>query len=182
MNKKLGYVLTTAAASVMLAGCSGSVSVGGSGIDQQKLQDEITANVKSVVPSVQDVAVTCPSDIALAKGTSFNCTAAIGDQDLTVKVTQTDDEGNVEYTQDQALLDLDKLQRELNAGLAKQVGGSWTTTCDSLGSNRYRVGALGSDFKCYTTGKSAEGVSREDLPVVVTVKDVDGNVSWRAQD
>lgn len=173
----IGIVLGSAAV-LSAAGCSGSVSVGGTGIDQQKLQDEITSQVKTVVPSVDNVTVTCPPDIPLAKDTNFTCTAAIGDQQLKVKVTQTDDQGNVEYLQEQALLDLDKLETTLDPQLVEQLGGQWKTVCEPVGRSRYYALEPGKDFECYTTGRSGDGRDAKDMPLIVTVKNIDGEVTW----
>lgn len=171
-------MLALAAAAVLpLSGCSGSMPVGGTEIDQQQLQDEIADKVRGVAPS-GSVGVSCPAQVPLARATEFTCVATVDDQHLRFRVTQTDDQGTVTYRQEQALLDLDHLETTLEPQLADQLGGAWRTVCEPARKSRYYAIAPGRNFECTTDGRTGDGRTAKDLPITVTVKDVQGEVTW----
>lgn len=80
---------------VVLAGCSGSISVGGKSIDQGSVESEISSDLTESV-GVAPESIDCEgiSDIAVEKDSTFVCTgtAPNGDE-FDVNVTLTDDEG-----------------------------------------------------------------------------------------
>lgn len=81
---------------MMFALTSCSVSVGGSDLNTDALEDEIVTGIQEQA----DVAVTvdCPDDIKIEEGNEFTCTAE-DDQGTThtIDITQDDDEGNVSW-------------------------------------------------------------------------------------
>lgn len=171
-----------AAAALAVTGCSAEFSVGNTGLDIEKLTQTIQADVDEILPEGVTATVACPPDIPQAAGTNFTCTVMIGEQQLSVRVTQKDDEGNVDYKQEQAVLDLALLESELNTELDAQLTGSWQTSCEPVGTARAYVVAPGEDFECYATGETAQGQSAEDLPIIVTVKNVDGEITWTTKE
>lgn len=66
-------------------------------LDTDKLEDKIKEDAKK--DNVTLSSVDCPSDVEAKKGKDFTCTAKLANgQTLTLKVEQTDDEGNVKYS------------------------------------------------------------------------------------
>jgi Mrp family chromosome partitioning ATPase len=97
MNKnRTCWIATTSAALALglaLTGCS--VSVGG--LDMAKAQTEIAKGIEEQTGAT-GVTVTCPESAPLEQGNTFTCTATTADgQTATVTVTQTDDQGNINW-------------------------------------------------------------------------------------
>ncbi len=60
---------------------------------EKTIKKELAAATKTDIKSVS-----CPSDVKAKKGNVFKCTAeAASGQKITIKVTQKDNDGNVEY-------------------------------------------------------------------------------------
>jgi len=76
------------------AGCS--VSIGGSSIDTDKLEETI-ADAEEETRDFRPEVV-CPDDVDAEEGDEFTCTATAPDgTSAEILVTQTDDEGNVRW-------------------------------------------------------------------------------------
>lgn len=200
---------TGLALTVALTACSGSVSIGGSSppatpatsapsaptpsspstsapqpkgtgelLDTEKLNGLIAAKVETLAPGVTAV-VDCPTDIRGQQGVTFDCPATINGQPLVVAVKQKDDQGNVSYQAQSSILFLDQVREKTATQLAAQIPGNWTTTCNPEGAaGGIYVATPGTTFTCSVSGTSADG-SPESGQIVVTVKDVDGNISWK---
>jgi hypothetical protein len=84
-------VLPVAAGAVLLfTGCEKK-------LDTDKLEDKVKSGIEQQA-NVKIKSVDCPSDVKVKKGDTFNCTAtSVDGQKATVKVTQSDDQGNVRY-------------------------------------------------------------------------------------
>ena len=87
-----GALLATA-----LAGCSGSVSVGGSNLDIDKLETTVATEMQTQLNLSGTPAVTCPDPVPIEQGNVFTCTAELDGDSVDVEVTQTDDQGNVTW-------------------------------------------------------------------------------------
>ena len=89
----IGALAVVAAVGVS-AGCS--VSIGGSSIDTDKLEETIAdaeEDTRGFRPEV-----VCPDDVDAEEGDEFTCTATAPDgTSAEILVTQTDDEGNVRW-------------------------------------------------------------------------------------
>lgn len=174
-------VLAPAALAVALvAGCSGSVNIGGNKLDETKLEDTIESDLSNAVDSGTAVSVDCPADVEIKAGATSECTAMIGSQALIYKVEQTDDEGNVTYTRTKAVLDLDKAEASVTEQLTEQVPGTWKMSCTPAGDERIYVIAVGGTFTCGVEGTNEDGET-QSADVILTVKDLEGNVDWKAQ-
>jgi hypothetical protein len=120
--------------------------------------------------------VTCPTEPRpLQIGDAFECVATpqAGGR-LTVSVTQKDGAGNVawEVSKTEGLLDLDKVEAAVAAGLKAQAAVDATVDCGS----RWKAAKPGEVFECQaavTDGRKAV--------VRVTTKDVDGNIDWSVE-
>lgn len=119
------------------------------------------------------VEVTCPDEREIKAGDVFECTAtpALGGQ-LTVQVTQDDDQGNITWsvTQTTGLLDLQKVVAAVHDGIMQQLTVDATIDC---GAGQYRAAVAGETFTC--TATTADGQS---ALVDVEVLDTDGNINW----
>lgn len=91
---RLAVMGCAATALLAVAGCS--VSTGGDNLDIDKLEKKIVEGVKEQTKI--DVTVTCPDQVKIEKGNVFQCEAKTSSGTVTpIKVTQTDDEGNVDW-------------------------------------------------------------------------------------
>jgi hypothetical protein len=88
-----GALLVTAA----LSGCSGSVSVGGSNLDIDKLESTVATEMQTQLNLSGTPTVTCPDPVPIEQGNVFTCTAELDGDTIDVEVTQTDDQGNVTW-------------------------------------------------------------------------------------
>jgi outer membrane PBP1 activator LpoA protein len=77
-------------AALALAGCTQV-------LDDQELESEISSGIEEQTEAT-GVSVSCPSDVPLEQGNTFTCSATSDQGDIgQVQVTQTDDEGNVNW-------------------------------------------------------------------------------------
>jgi hypothetical protein len=84
-----------AALLVTLPACSASVSTGGD-LNTDRAEEVIAEGILDQTGT--DVTVRCPDDVAIEQDNTFDCTARGSDgTESTVEVTQTDDEGNIEW-------------------------------------------------------------------------------------
>jgi len=140
-------------------------------------------NVDSLAPSIIDgiaqqtqikvASVDCPKEPRPVKaGDSFVCTGNIdGGGTVAVSVTQTDDTGNVSWKlgEIKGLLDLSKVESSIVGELKKQADVDATVTCGG----KWKSAKRGDTFDC--NAKAPDGTP---IPIVVTVTDDDGNISW----
>lgn len=119
--------------------------------------------------------VSCPTDREIKAGDVFDCLATpeAGGQ-LTVKVTQKDDEGNIawEVTRTEGLLDLQKAEAAVMEGLKTQAQVDAKVDCGG----RWKAIKVGEAFECQvatTDGRTAV--------VEVTTEDAEGNIGWKVR-
>ena len=83
---------------VIAAGALAFAGCGDKKLDTDKLEGKIKDGIEQQVSGVKIKSVDCPSDVKVKKGDTFNCKATTNSgQSANVKVTQQDDEGNVNY-------------------------------------------------------------------------------------
>jgi Domain of unknown function (DUF4333) len=88
---RLRLLALPAAASLALAAC------GDKKLDTGKLEGEIKKGIERQA-GVKVRSVNCPGDVKIQRGHVFNCRATTtSGQTAPVRVTQRDDEGNVNY-------------------------------------------------------------------------------------
>jgi hypothetical protein len=142
-----------------------------SSLDMAKLKTSISDGVKAQM-GLDIASVTCPEKRDIKAGDTFECTAvpAIGGS-LTIKITQKDDQGNINWdlAKIDGLLDLAALETVIKNGLKEQSGVDATVSCGG----KYRKTEPGTSFEC--TASLADGTKAQ---VAVTVKDAAGNVSY----
>lgn len=163
---------------VSLAGCGGFSVSREVLLDTERLQSDIQTQVTDIIPG-STASVTCPSEVQVREGATFECTALVNGQEAIIKVTQTNGEGDVVYESESAFVGLDKVQTDISNDLSMQLGGTWQTECRAEGaSGGVYVAPLGSTFICQVTGTTADG-EQQSGDVEATVVDIGGGVQWR---
>lgn len=141
----MAAVLLLAAAT--LAGCSAEVTIGGGTVDSDRTADAVGKYLHDAVPDVQVGSVTCPKDVKVAEGASFQCTAEVAGSQLPVTVTLShvkDGEYTYELKPAKALIDSDKVRAEIQSRLPAQAAAA-TVSC---GTPRVRVVEVGGTIPC----------------------------------
>lgn len=152
------------AAAFALVGCTRNLSMEAV---KKAIADGIASQQGLKVASVD-----CPAARPLKAGDTFECVAApSGGGKLTVKVSQRDDSGNIswEVVKTEGLLDLGKVEASIRTGLKEQAKVEATASCGE----HWRATRAGDTFECQA--KTADG---QTVPIVVSVKDAEGNISW----
>lgn len=158
-----GFVRGAAVAAlavVALAGCGSSKKV----IDQAKVQDETTKILTDA--GVETTSVSCPKDVEIKSGGTFDCTATSKDGTsfpMIVTMTSNDGDVNIESSGDVVLMTSQVMQQAADK-IAKDAGqdvnlkcppvekltnGTGSVTCDATGS----TGASGSVTLGFSSGK-----------------------------
>ena len=152
----------------LLSACSGSISVGNArALDSTKLEKAIRKEVEAKLP-IRIGTVSCPNEVKIAEGDVFACLVEIDNQQLEIEVTQTDDDGNVDFEAVEAVLDVGQATDFVEDYATKQAGRATSANC---GESRVLILEPGRTFMCNVTDGTNTGTA------TVTVKDVDGNVS-----
>ncbi len=155
-----------------LAGCSFSFSAGGGGLDYEKLEGAITAELnKNYAPISREVsAVNCPRQQESPKtGETFICNADLDGNTVRVMSTVTDDEYNVDFRTLDVVYNLPGVADRLYQALTDHYGFEVVVSCgDDL-----RVVEVGQSFECTATDPS--GDTRQ---VKVTAAPPGENESW----
>ena len=115
--------------------------------------------------------VTCPETREMKTGDVFECKAvAETGGDLTVQVTQSDDQGKVNWklVNGEKVLSLTAVEEQVKDGIAKQLKVDASIDCGG----KRRVSVPGQTFECTATAGA------ESRKVVVTMDDAQGNVTW----
>ncbi len=157
------------AMSLVLTGC-------GTKLDMNVINKSISDGLASQL-GLTDAVVTCPQEAPPAKaGDTFECQAKPKDGgQLTLKVTQKDDKGNIAWdlVKIDGMINLKTAEEAITTGLKEQTGAEVTVSCGEEGGSSLRAAKAGETFDCQA--KSADGTSNT---VVVTMKDNEGNIAW----
>jgi hypothetical protein len=145
---------------------------GSSGDDETRLDPKRLE--KSIEEGIQDqlgvtMELICPDGVMGRKGDTFTCDATIedGDGEFDVKVTQKDDDGNVDWDVD--ALPTGPIEESVAGEIFSQRAIKVTLDCPSAVPLEE-----GYEFTC--EAEDSEGRTQD---VFATVKDDEGNVSWR---
>ena len=156
------------AAVAALAGCSRTLDVGNA---EKIILDGLASQMGLEIASV-----TCPADPRpLKTGDEFECTGEPKEGGkIFVKVVQTDDQGNVEWsvTRSEGLYDMRKTESEVAAGLRAQAGVETTVGCGPA----WRGGKVGDTFEC-----SVETDDGRTAKAIITVTSLEGGINWAVE-
>lgn len=157
--------LFLSAALIALAGCGATPDIPST---EKAIKEGLAQQTGLAITSV-----TCPPESRPAKaGDTFSCTgkAEIGGS-LDLTVTQKDDKGNFAWkvAKSHGLFNMEETEASVTQGLEKAGSSDVTVDCG----DRWQAGEAGDTFECHAEagGQSAT--------VVVTVKDAEGNISWK---
>jgi hypothetical protein len=78
------------ATAIALAGC------GTKTLDTDNAEKEIAAGLEEQA-NVRNAKVSCPDDVEVKKGDTFECKATAGEDSATLAVEQLDDDGNIRW-------------------------------------------------------------------------------------
>lgn len=120
----------------------------------------------------EDIVVTCPDELAVAPGTTFACSVAVGEADPVDVELAVGDDGIVELRR--AVVPTTAAETYLEAELAGPAEGEVTVDC---GDAPLLVADVGDALQCDVT-RTDDGSTR---PVVVTVLSLDGTVRYRVE-
>ena len=116
--------------------------------------------------------VTCPQDVARKNGKWFKCTATAEGGELTIRVTQTNDDGNTRFgTSDiEGVVVSARLEDQIEQAFRDRANMEVTVDCG----RRHRVAVPDATFHC-----EVENRKGEEAPIAVRVEDRAGNVFWK---
>lgn len=162
MTTRVGSrALAAVAAALLVAGCTNV-------LDEAKAESTIRDGLATQL-GAPVAKVDCPADRAAKTGDVFECTAKTEDgQELAIKVTQKDDQGNLEWELTTELLNMAGLVPALEDWLPQQG-----VTPTAIDCPKARVMKKGDTFDCTVTADDGR-----TLAVTVTQDDDQGNVSW----
>ncbi|MGE2837214.1 DUF4333 domain-containing protein [Mycobacterium sp. SMC-4] len=153
MTRRSGPILLAAGAVLMLSACQFSMSTGG--LDHDKLETAITDELNRTYQSLsqQVSSLECPRE-SPGKGDKLICTAEVGDQQVRVEATVTDDDYNVDFVTLDTLYHLPDLAAALQEDISAQVGFPVVVTCGE----GLRAVEIGTTFDCVAADE--EGTER----------------------
>lgn len=133
--------------------------------DNEEVVEVVTEGLKEEIDV--DFDVTCPKDIEIRKGDTFDCTAIDPDDyEVIVRSTQTDADGTfdweiVEY------YNTEKLEASIAEGLKEQAKIDFTVECPEEVEM-----AVGADYACVATDPDGEETT------IATETTEDGDINW----
>ncbi|HEY9735969.1 MAG TPA: DUF4333 domain-containing protein [Trichocoleus sp.] len=166
----LSRVLLLLPAVSLLAACSNR-------LDVASVETDIKADIERQGRRLALKSVTCPSSIARQLNSTFRCVGELKPEGtFTINVVQTDSQGNVEWDipNSKVMLNLVKVENQIQTGLAEAVGKQAVIDC---GSEAYRVNLSGDRFECQVVGGVTAGSDR--IESVLVRVEPDGNLAWQ---
>ena len=164
MRRRLLFVLAVVAAATL----AGAAPVAAADLSRTAARRTVERSVHAAYPDLTFGNIACPDHIHRARGNRFTCTVQLPGTFLVVDATQTDGEGHVSLTTQQAVIP-SQLLRQFVA-----VNSSLPATVD-CGPAPFRVARAGEKITCGVT--LADGTVRT---VELTVQDTAGNVTVTA--
>lgn len=89
--------MITIAVPILALGLVSGCSSGSNELDISKLQSTIASGMQEQMDLSGTPTVTCPESVPIQQDNVFTCTAELDGDSVDVKVTQTDDQGNVNW-------------------------------------------------------------------------------------
>jgi hypothetical protein len=162
--------LWSVSATVFLVGCSFTASCGG--IDIAKAKDFVSTTIEKEAGS-KPTSVDCPAKVAIAKDSSFDCTAHYPNN-INIKITmkQTSDKGDVVVTAVSGVVMSKSIEPQVVEGVKKQKNVDVKIDCG----DRMHPATPGSTFNCKLSDNQGG-----TAVVVVKVKDETGAIDWTVE-
>jgi uncharacterized protein DUF4333 len=155
-RRRFGGALCVAAAAIlMLVGCTKE-------LDVSKPERAIGREVERAY-GVDVQKVTCPDKIKAQAGSTFQCVIELKGDQLTANVTQTDDNGGLNFKLAEQLLTV--------RSVASAINRQYNSTSVDCGKRTYWVSTPGRTFRC--AAKDDTGATGT---IVVTIRDTQGNI------
>ncbi|MGY1603160.1 DUF4333 domain-containing protein [Geodermatophilus sp. SYSU D00815] len=176
-KKKTGLIVSSVIGALVLIGglVVGALFLfGPKTLDTAEAESRISALVEEQA-GVAPADVTCPADVEAEAGATFSCTATLDGQPISVSVTQTDDEGNVEFTVDNTVVPVAAVEEDISAQIEAEAEGSGVqllTECPADG-RTLLVDPADTELTCTVTNADDTSLTAD---VVVTVG-ADGTVT-----
>ena len=163
MRRRLVLLAVVAAAAL-----SGTAHAGAAELSPAAARRTVERSVHQAYPELTFGNVACPGHVRRARGTTFTCTVQLPGTFLVVDATQTDGNGGVSLTTQQAVIPTQLLRQFVG------VNSSLPATVD-CGPAPFRVARAGEKLTCGVA--LADGTART---VELTVQDTAGNVTVTA--
>lgn len=160
---------TTILFALALGACSFHASCGGKKLDTKKGETAIGKMLEDASGGLH-AKVTCPTDVELKKDVVCECTTEMEGVPGRVKVTQTDDDGNVHFDMVEGYVFGAKLEQLIVDRLKQQTGVDGKVECG----DRVRASKPDSTFRC-----TAHAPNGDTLAVDIKITDTQGNVDLK---
>ncbi|MDQ3914405.1 MAG: DUF4333 domain-containing protein [Actinomycetota bacterium] len=159
---------------LLLAGCSVDVSVGGGGLDLSEVEANLVAEQEEASPGLEVGGATCPEEVEVEEGTTFECTVEIEGVDAPYTVTLTnvdEDEESVDFNSKPAkpIIDVSLVTEFVRSRLNEQSRGADVDCGDAA----VLVTEVGSTIECTVSDE------RGSETAVLVVKNVEGDVAFQ---
>lgn len=173
-KRRTGLIVGAVVGVLVLAGLAvGAVFLFGSkSLDTAEAQSKIAALTKQQI-GITPTDVSCPQDVGLEAGTTFQCTARLDGQPISYTVKETDAKGNVHVDSDNNLILVSKVEQSVAQQVGDEAGVRATATCDT-GGKQVLVDSQNKPIPCTVVNSDDH---TDTLDVRATVDD-QGNVSW----
>jgi len=181
-KKKTGLIVGSLIAAVIVIGglVVGAIFLFGTKtIDQADAQREV-GQLGEQLLGVAPEGVSCPADVEVKSGGTFECTAKVDGQDVKFTVTQTDDNGNVEVTTDSTVVQVSDVEENISQQVEAAADDEMVnadTSCDA-GGRTVLVDPDGETLTC--TVSNADDPS-QSIGITASV-DKDGSVTIESVD
>ena len=169
MSRRAAAVVVGLSVLLGAAACSDDADTLDRAATQRAVGRKVAAKVE---PNVRKT--TCPVELPMAEGSSFECTIELASAagTLRVEVTQTDDRGSLEVVPLAALISDAQITAQLEELLGKQFGRPFAVDCGEKG---FRVRPPESTSSCTAADLTSE------RKVAVTVVDAAGTLAFEVE-
>lgn len=173
-KRRTGLIIGAIVGVLVIAGLAiGAVFLFGSkSLDTAEAQTRIADLTKQQI-GITPTDVSCPQNVDLKAGTTFQCTAKLDGQPISYTVKETDDKGNVRVDSDNNLILVSKVEESVAQQVGDEAGVQATATCDA-GGKQVLVDSQNKPIPCTVVNTQDR---TDSLDVQATVDD-QGNVSW----
>jgi hypothetical protein len=166
VRRSRGVVLVLACAVAMAVACSGGPEM----LDSREVEKSIGKQLGKDFAGAPIGSTTCPKEIKKETGKRFQCTATVGNEQVPIRVTQTEKDPGYEAVREVAVLDVAKIQGFVQTRYDQTVGVQVMASCAE--GRAVLVATPQTTISCTVT----DSVGTTDT-VQVLVNDINGNVS-----